>query len=264
MLIVGELLNASRKKVRQAIEQRDTETISQIAKEQFEAGADYLDVNAGVFVGEEIKHLKWLVGVVQKTVSAPCCIDSPDPSVIQAVMEIHDGVPFINSISLEKSRWNSLLPILKGTDAKIVALCMSDEGMPESRDQRLSIAEKLIEGLIKENIKIENIYIDPLVQPLGTNSQFGSEFLNSVAEIKRRWPEVHTMCGLSNISFGLPVRSFLNQTFMTLAIGKGLDGAIINPLDKTMMSNIVAAEALVGKDEFCIKYLKAYRNDLLC
>ena len=122
---------------------------------------------------------------------------------------------------------------------------------------------KLINGLINAGIKSNNIYVDLLVQPLASNSAFGLEFLNAVGRIMINWPGIHTMCGLSNISYGLPKRDFLNQILLTMAISRGLDGAIINPLDKQMMANIIAAEAIAGKDEYCMKYIKAYREKKL-
>jgi len=259
MIIVGELINASRKAISQAIEAQDEGAIATVAQNQFQAGAHYIDVNAGVFVDQEADFLKWLVRVVQKAVPIPCCIDSPNPAAIQAALEVHQGIPMINSISLEKERWDRLLPIVSGGGLKVVALCMSDAGMPETAGQRLAIADKLINGLVKNHVKLEDIHVDPLVQPVATNAIFGVEFLKTVEGIMTGYPGVHTICGLSNISYGLPERKFLNQTFMTMAIAKGLDGAIVNPLDGRMMANIVAAEALAGRDDFCMNYLKAYR-----
>ena len=136
---------------------------------------------------------------------------------------------------------------------------MSDEGMPETADDRMAIADKLVNGLLQKNVSIENIYVDPLVQPVATNETFGVEFLEAIERLTQTFKGIHTVCGLSNISFGLPNRSFLNQTFMSMAIAKGLDGAIINPLDKKMMANIIAATALAGQDDYCMNYLKAYR-----
>jgi len=261
MFIVGELINASRKSIETAIEAQDGKAIQKVAKNQFEAGANYIDVNAGVFVDREAEHLKWLVSTVQFAVDAPCCIDSPDPEAIETALSVHKGTAMINSISLEKERYDQLLPILAGTDLKVVALCMSDEGMPRTSDERLSIAEKLIQGLVKSNIPIENIYVDPLVQPISTNDTFGVEFLKAIDLITTTFEGVHTICGLSNISYGLPVRKFLNQVFMVMAIASGLDGVIINPLDRQMMANIIAAQTLMGKDEFCGEYINAYREN---
>jgi len=144
---------------------------------------------------------------------------------------------------------------------KVIALCMSDDGMPETADDRLAIADKLINGLLQKNVPIENIYVDPLVQPVSTNNIFGVEFLEAIERIIETFKGIHTVCGLSNISYGLPNRPFLNQTFMSMAIAKGLDGAIINPLDKKMMANIIAAAMLTGKDDFCTNYLKAFREN---
>ena len=263
MLIVGELINASRKTIASSIENQDTKAIQKVAKDQVDRGADFIDVNAGVFVGQEPEYLKWLVETVQTVIDAPCCIDSPDPKAIEAVLAVHKGTAMINSISMEKERYGALLPIVGGTDLKVVALCMSDEGMPESADDRLKIADKLINGLLQKNVAIENIYVDPLVQPVSTNKMFGVEFLNAIEQIVTTFKGIHTVCGLSNISFGLPHRPFLNQTFMSMAIAKGLDGAIVNPLDKKMMANIIAATTLAGKDEYCMEYLKAYRANRL-
>jgi 5-methyltetrahydrofolate--homocysteine methyltransferase len=262
MLIVGELINASRKAIGAAIERKDAGNIAKIAKDQSEAGADFIDVNAGVFVGKEPEYLEWLVKTVQTAVDEPCCIDSPDPKAIEKALAAHNGVAMINSISLEKERYDALMPIIAGTDLKVVALCMSDEGMPETTADRMKIADKLVNGLLQNHIPLENIYVDPLVQPVSTNNSFGIEFLNAIEQIVATFEGIHTVCGLSNVSFGLPDRKFLNQTFMSMAIAKGLDGAIVNPMDKKMMANIIAAEALAGRDEYCMTYLKAYRADL--
>ena len=263
MIIVGELVNASRKAIKEAIEAKDEEAIKQVTKDQFDAGANYIDVNAGVFVGQEPEYLKWLVETVQTVVDGPCCIDSPDPKAIETALAIHKGTAMINSISLEKDRYNTLLPLVAGTNLKVVALCMSDEGMPETTDDRMKIADKLINGLLQRDVAIENIYVDPLVQPVSTNNLFGVGFLSAIEKIVSTFEGIHTLCGLSNISFGLPNRPFLNQTFMSMAIAKGLDGAIINPLDKKMMANIIAATALAGKDDFCMQYLQAFRDNRL-
>ena len=150
-------------------------------------------------------------------------------------------------------------PSLRGTDLKIVALCMSDDGMPETVDDRLKVADKLINGLVQKNISINNIFIDPLVQPLSVNKTYGIEFINSIEAITTKFKGVHTACGLSNISYGLPSRKQLNHAFVIQAILKGLDGAIINPLDKGMIASIITAEALAGKDDYCMNYLKAFR-----
>jgi len=211
MIVVGELINASRKSVAKFIEDQDVEAIQALAKNQSEAGANYIDVNAGIFVDNEPEYLEWLVQTVQKAIEGPCCIDSPDPKAIEKALAAHKGTAMINSISLEKERYDALLPIVANTDLKVVALCMSDEGMPETLEDRMKIADKLVNGLVQNNVKVENIYVDPLVQPLSVNNTYGIEFLAAIEQIIKTYPGIHTMCGLSNISYGLPNRKFLNQ-----------------------------------------------------
>jgi len=262
MYIVGELINASRKKIETAIGDGDSTYIKEVAADQDKAGADFIDVNAGIFGDQEADYLRWLVENVQSVTDKPCCIDSPDPKAIEAALAVHQGpTPMVNSISLEKNRWNNLLPVLTGTDLRVVALCTSDDGVPETADERLKIADKLINGLVRNGIRVEDIFVDPLVQPLATDSTYGMEFINAIELIMTEFPGIHTVCGLSNISYGLPERKFLNQTFVIMAITKGLDCAIIDPLDKRMMGVIKAAEALCGRDEYCLNYIRTYRAD---
>lgn len=260
MNIVGELINASRKKIRNEIKEKNYDVIADLAKEQYENGADFIDVNAGIFVNKEEEYMKWLIETVQENVDAPCCIDTPNPSVLEEAIKIHKGTPMLNSISLEKERYEKMLPLVAGSDMKVIALCMADTGMPYTKVDRMKIADKLINNLVNNNVKIENIYVDPLVQPIGSGDNLGMEFLNTVEEIHKIFPGIHTICGLSNVSYGIPKRKFANQVFMVMAITKGLDSAILNPLDKQMMANIIAAETLAGKDKYCEKYMKSYRE----
>lgn len=260
MIIIGELINASRKAIGAAIKEKDAETVRKVAKDQADNGASFIDVNAGIFVDAEPEYLTWLVENVQSVTDVPCAIDSPNPRAIEAALAVHKGeTPMINSISLEKDRWEKLLPIVAGTDLKVVALCMSDDGMPQTVEERMKIADKMVNGLLQKDVKLENIFIDPLVQPLSVNKEFGMQFLDTIEQITTQFPGIHTACGLSNISYGLPARKFINRAFMTIAIAKGLDGAIMNPMDKGMIAAITLGEALAGKDDFCMKYLKAYR-----
>jgi len=260
MLIVGERINASRKPIKPAIENKDADFIVKEAKDQVDAGAHFVDVNAGVFVNKEVEYLPWLVETVQAKVDAPLCIDSPDPKAIEAALAVHKGQPMINSISLEKKRFEEVLPLIGQYKAKVVALCMSDEGMPKTADERFDIATELIEKLTKTGVPLDDIYVDPLVMAVSTDSRFGIEFLRAVERIMKSHHGAHTICGLSNISYGLPLRSQINQIFAVMAMTMGLDALIIDPLDRRMMAGILTAETLTGADQYCAGYLKAYRD----
>lgn len=264
MLIVGELINASRKEIAGLIRSRNREAIQKIAMRQVQNGADFIDVNAGTFMGEEAECLKWLVETVQAAVDAPCCIDSPDPVAIVAALSVHKGPPaMINSISLEENRYAPLLSVVAGTDLNVVALCMSDDGMPETLAERLSRADRLINGLVQHHVTLNQIYVDCLLQPVSTEPQSGRVFLDAVDHLMQTYDGVHTICGLSNISYGLPLRRLLNRTFMSMAVAHGLDAAILDPLDREMMSAIFAARTLAAQDDFCMDYLRAYREKRL-
>jgi len=263
MIIVGELINASRKAVGEAIKQNDAAFIQKLAIDQTEAGATYIDVNAGIFVGKEGDCMEWLIKNIKEVTKLPCSIDSPDPKVIERGIKLNGEEAMVNSISLEKKRLDTILPLIAGTSLKVVALCMNDQKMPETKEDRLKIADILINRLIQNNVKLENIYVDPLVQPISTNNTFGMGFIDTVETIMEKYKGIHTICGLSNISFGLPERKFLNRNFAVMAIAKGLDSLLIDPLDRKMMSSICAAETLAGRDSFNVKYLKAYRKKKL-
>jgi 5-methyltetrahydrofolate--homocysteine methyltransferase len=166
----------------------------------------------------------------------------------------------INSISLEKKRFEEILPLIERSKAKVVALCMTDEGMPKTADERFDVATELIEKLVNAGVPLNDIYVDPLVMAVSTDSSFGVEFLRAVRRIMEGHRGVHTICGLSNISYGLPLRKQINQAFAVMAIAMGLDSLIVDPLDRRMMTNILTAETLMGVDPYCAGYLKAFRD----
>jgi len=136
---------------------------------------------------------------------------------------------------------------------------MDNKGMPDTIDDRVTIAERLIEKLTKEGVALNDIYIDPMVRPIGTGSQYGVIAIETIRRVKAEFPDVHIACGLSNISFGIPARKVMNQAFLIAAMSAGMDGAILDPLDKKLMTFIYAGEALLGKDDYCMEYLTKFR-----
>ncbi|MCB8817661.1 methyltetrahydrofolate cobalamin methyltransferase [Desulfosporosinus shakirovi] len=263
MLIIGELINTSRKAIKEAVKMKDANYIQQAAREQLEAGANYIDVNCGTMVNNEVEIMEWLVNTVQEAVEAPLSIDSPDPKVIAAGLRlVKYGQPMINSISDEKERFESILPLAVKYNPKIVALCMDDTGMPETGEDRLRVAKSLYQKLTEAGVPDENIYFDPLVKPISAVEKAGIEVLESIKFIKRSYPKVHFTCGLSNVSYGLPNRKILNRLFVVQTMTMGMDGYILNPTDKEMMGAIYASQALLGLDSYCMNYLKAHRKGL--
>ena len=263
MLIVGELINTSRKLIRMAVENRDRVYIQEIAEKQIRAGADYLDVNCGTLLNGETDAMKWLVEIIQETVQLPLCIDSPNPQAIDAGLALcQNGQSMVNSISGEKERFESILPLVLKYQTKVIALCMDDNGIPETATDRMKVADKLVKDLTSAGVASANIYFDPLIKPIATSHKAGLEVLETIQIIKDSYPDVHFICGLSNVSYGLPHRKVLNQAFMIQTMVKGMDGYILDPLDNVMMGFVQASKLLLGQDEYCIQYIKASRNGL--
>ena len=261
MIIIGEKINSTLKAIRPAIESYDAGTVADLAKCQYEAGATYIDINAGIFVEDEPERLAWLAETVQGAVDAPLTIDSPSKEAIRRALEVNKNPKvMINSITDETTRFNEIMPLVVEFKTSIVALCMDDTGMPETVNDRVSIAERLIGKLTKEGVAMEDIFIDPLVRPVSTGGHYGNVAIETIRDVKKEFPDVHIACGLSNVSFGLPARRLINQAFLVAAIGAGMDGAIIDPMDKKLMSMLYASEALFGKDNYCRNYLKKIRS----
>ena len=263
MLIVGERINSSRPAIKQAIESKDSHFICSEAKAQTEAGAHYIDINTGTFIGQETHYLCWLVETVQGGTELPLCIDSVNPEAVAAALEIVKRVPMINSITLEEKRMLGMIPLVKTYKTKIVALCQSDAGIANEVNDKIKIAEQIVQALTVEGIALDDIYIDPLVYPIATDTRSALVTLKAIEEIKQSFPEVHTICGLSNVSFGLPARRFINRAFLVTAMFSGLDSVILDPTDNEVMANLLATSALLNRDEFCLTYINAYQDGKL-
>lgn len=264
MLIVGELINSSRKAIKEAIENYDAETIKDVAKAQADGGADYIDINCGTFVQDEEKRSRFLIDTVREVTDLPLCLDSPDPKVLEAGLMAAGGQkqPMINSITWEKERFAAILPLVLQYKAKIIALCMGDGGIPQTASERVEIAKQLVAALTDAGVAEDDIYLDPLVQPVSSADNAGIQTLDTISGIKNIFPDVHCICGLSNISFGLPNRKLLNRIFLVQAMSRGMDAYILNPTDVDLMGTLYASNALLGRDRFCGKYLKAHRKGL--
>jgi cobalamin-dependent methionine synthase I len=264
MLVIGEKINATRKSVGRAVEERNAEVIRQEALRQVEAGAHTLDVNCGALSAEtEPEALAWLVKTVQSAVNLPLCLDSPNPTALTAGLAVHQGKPIINSISGEKGRYEKTLPLVKQYGASVVALGMDDKGIPQNNEQALDVGTRLVNDLLADGMPIEDIYFDPLIRSVATSPGAVVDTLLLMEDLGSKFPGLHFVSGLSNVSFGLPERRHLNRAFVVLSVASGLDAVIMDPLDEVMMALIYAAEALMSKDRFCMKYIEAYHQGKL-
>ena len=263
MLVIGERINTSRKGMEELVRRREETALVEEARKQVEAGADYLDVNCGTLREEEPEALEWAVRTIQEAMEVPLCIDTPNPMAMERALKAHKGRAILNSITLEPGRFDAVLRLAKEFGAQVVALSMGERGMPRTAEERVEAASSLVERLTGEGIRPEDIYVDPVVTPVGADPGAGLAVVEAAREIKRRFPEVHIVAGVSNVSFGLPKRALLNEALTLLLMGAGMDAVICDPLDRGLMALICAGEAVLGRDEFCMRYIEAAREGRL-
>jgi len=265
MLIIGEKINASRKSVREAIMERDIDFLQDLAKSQADSGADYIDVNISTEKGGDfdVESMELAVEKIQEVVDKPLSIDSPDAHIIEVGLRKCHQKAMINSVTAEPQKLETILPLAKEFDAEIVALAIGEKGISSEAAGRLRACEKIAESAEKHGIALGKLYFDPLAFTVSSDTSQGLVTLETLKGIKSRFPEAKTTLGLSNMSFGLPERSLINRSFLLMAMYAGLDSAIIDPLDKKLMSAIKAGEMLLGKDNYCMNYLKAFKRGLL-
>ena len=259
MKIIGEKINGTRKRVAQAIAEKDVNFIQELAKKQADAGADWLDCNAGTHPDQEPDDLVWLVQNIQKVVDTPICLDSANPKALSAAIKVVNKTPMINSISGEPERLSGILPLVAENGCEVIALAMDEKEIPAKSEARIEVIRKVMAATKAAGVPDSKVYIDPLVMTIATSITSGTTFFETVRTLHKEFPEVHFTSGLSNISFGLPARSFINRAFMTLAIEAGLDSAIMDPNDRELKSAVYAAELVLGMDKHCLGYTRAFR-----
>jgi 5-methyltetrahydrofolate corrinoid/iron sulfur protein methyltransferase len=263
MLVVGERINSSRKGIEPALRERDAEFIVKEARDQVDAGAHVIDVNTATLMDKEVESLTWAIQVIQGSLDIPVCIDSPNPTAVGEVLPLCKGEAMINSITAETERYAKLIGFIQQYKPNLVGLCMDDRGMPDTAEDRIRIASDLVGKLTKDGVPLGDIYVDPVVTPVSTDTRYGVAVLDAVEAIMKEFPGVHTICGLSNVSYGLPNRRQVNQMFLVMAMTRGMDAVILDPCDRRIMANLVTAITLLGKDEFCTNYLLAFREGRL-
>ena len=263
MIIIGEKINGAIPSVAQAIEARDAEFIRDLAVRQTEAGAHYLDLCAGTAPELERDTLIWMLDIVQEAVDTQVCIDSPDPDVLCDMLPLIKRPGIINSVSGEGSKCDTIFPLIAESEWKVIALTCDDAGIPADAGRKVEIGLQLIDKAGTYGITPDRIFIDPLVLSLSVVNDALLSFTQAIREILEKHPTVHFTSGLSNISFGMPKRKLINQNFLAFAIQSGMDSAIMDPTDKVLYAEILAAEVILGRDRFCRAYNKAYRKGLL-
>jgi 5-methyltetrahydrofolate--homocysteine methyltransferase len=259
-VIIGERINPTgRKKVLAALQEGNFDMVRDDALNQVEAGAGVLDVNAGVPGADEPVLLQQVMRTVMEVTDVPLCIDTANPEALEAALKLYAGKALVNSANGEERSLNAVLPLVKEYGAATIGLCMDDDGIPETPEQRLAVAAKIIERAGKLGIPSEDIVIDPLALTMGSDSNAGRIALETIQLVVKEFGVNITM-GASNISFGMPDRKYINATFIAMAIHAGLTCPITNPLVAEVNAAVLAADLSMGRDEYGMRWIKAYRK----
>lgn len=257
-VVIGEKINPTgRKKLAVALTEGNLNYVKELALKQVAAGADILDVNVGVPGVDEEDLLPKVARVVSETVDVPLCLDSANRDALAKALAVLPGRPLVNSINGEEESLEAVLPVIKEFDVPVIGLVMDDDGIPESSEARLSVADRIVERASKLGIGPENIVIDPLVLTVGADSNAGAITLGAIRMVREKFG-VNINLGASNVSFGLPDRHTLNQAFLSLAIGAGATCAITDPMKLT--ATIRATDLLVGRDQYGSRYIAYWRE----
>ena len=255
-LVVGERINPTgKKKLQEELRSGKLDLVRQMAMEQEENGADILDVNMGMNGIDEKEMMKQVIYEVASTVDCPLCLDTSHIDVMEAALRVYPGRALINSVSLEAEKIEGMLPLAKKYGAMFVLLPLSDEGLPKDKEEKQRIIETVYEKAMEIGMSHEDIVVDGLVATIGANPEAAKECYETISYCKevRKLP---TICGLSNISFGLPERSFVNTAFLTMAIQNGLTMAIANPSQELLMNAAFASDMLLNKPGSDIRYIE--------
>ncbi len=259
--VIGERINPTGKKAFQAeLREGKTDMVLEFALQQISAGAAVLDVNMGLAGINEAEMMQKSLARLLKTVAAPLCIDSTDPETVEKALRIYPGRALFNSISAEKKRLEKILPIAAKYGALLVLLPLTDEGIPASAAERMVVAEKIISECRKYGYSEKDICIDALIMTVSADKNAANNALEFIRQCSDR--RFATVCGLSNVSFGMPARMLLNRTFLGMAMGCGLKMAIANPLSTELMEMVSAGNALTGRDENMSIFLEKFSGSI--
>jgi len=260
VVIIGERINPTgRKKLAQSLEQGNMQLVQEEALRQVKAGAQVLDVNVGVSGSDEKGLMVEAIKAVQAVTDAPLCIDSAKPEVLAAGLETYQGKALVNSVNGEEAKLEEVLPLVAKHQAAVVCLTMDDHGIPTDVPTRLAIAEKIINEAAKVNIPLEDIIIDPLAMSVAADDQAGLSALQALSQIRDKLG-VNLTIGASNVSYGLPDRSFVNCIFLAMAVINGLTCPITDPTVWQIKEALVLSDLMLGKDEFSMNFINAYRE----
>ncbi len=264
MIIIGEKINGAIPSIRQAIAQRDEALILERTLAQAKAGASFLDCAPSTSTEIEYETMVWLIGLMQGCTDVPLCIDSPDARLLARILEEgHVKKPgMVNSVSEEGDKCDLIFPLIAGTPWEVVGLTCDRDGIPADPQKKVEIAKRIIDKADRYGVALEQLHIDPCVMALATTPTAMEDFVSCIQAIHAYAPRVKVTGAISNISFEMPARKYVNMNCLAYAMAAGLDSAILDPTSGDVMGTICACEALRMTDKGGRKYNRAYRKGL--
>ena len=259
--IIGERINPTGRKMLAAeMAAGDYSRVMRDAQAQVEAGAHMLDVNAGIPLADEPAIMEETVRLVQSLTDVPLSIDSSIVEALQRGLEAYEGKALVNSVTGEEERLETVLPLVKKHGAAVIGISNDETGISEDPEVRFAVAKKIVERAMDYGIPKEDVIIDPLVMPVGAMRYAGRQVFQIIRRVREEL-DCNTVCGASNVSFGLPNRTGLNAAFLPMLMAAGMTAAITNPLEAEVKQAILAADALGGNDENCMAWILANREE---
>ena len=262
-VIIGERINPTgRKKLAEEMKNGDFSRVEKDALAQVAAGAQMLDVNAGIPLADEPAILAKTVQLVQSLVDVPLSIDSSIIAALESGLSVYQGKALVNSVTGEDEVLERVLPLVKRYGAAVVAISNDETGISEDPDVRFEVAKKIVNRAEDHGISKNDVVVDPLVMPIGAMGTAGRQVFHLLRRLKEEL-KVNSTCGASNVSFGLPNRHGLNAAFLTMAIASGMTSAITNPLEEEVLKAVMGANVMMGNDGQCASWIRKYREPLL-
>jgi 5-methyltetrahydrofolate--homocysteine methyltransferase len=259
-VMIGERINPTGRKILAAeMAAGDFSRVESDTRAQLAAGAQMLDVNAGIPLADEPAILAKAIQLVQSITDAPLSIDSSIVAALEAGLAVYKGKPLVNSVTGEEERLETVLPLVKKYGAAVVAISNDETGISEDPDVRFEVAKKIVQRAADYGIPASDVVVDPLVMPIGAINQAGVQVMRLLGRLKNEL-KVNTTCGASNISFGLPAREAISAGFLTMAIGSGMTSAIMNPMHLEIVKACMAADVMMGHDPDCARWIRRFRE----
>ena len=264
MIIIGEKINGAIPSIRQAIAERNEALILERTQAQAAAGAHFLDCAPSTATEVEYETMVWLIGLMQSVTDVPLCIDSPNANLLARIID--EGhlrkCGMVNSVNEEGTKCETIFPLIAGTDWEVIGLTCDQDGIPADPVKKVEIAKRIIDKADKYGVALSKLHIDPCVMALATMPSAMEDFIYCIEYIHAYAPDVKVTGAISNISFDMPARRFVNMNCMAYAMDAGLDSAILDPCSQDMVGTIYACDALRMRDKGGRKYNRAYRKGL--